>query len=173
MVPPTFAALLAAPVTVAEPDVVGPLAVVPLIAASEPSFEYLYGAPSRTGTSGAAGARRGEGACTTRSSSSSVGSRRTPSGGCGEEGWELMEARTGTRGRDPRPPLGVGDTGFGFSLPAQVAARFLELAKQPTEGLARVGVDHAGPVDDQRRSRLESLELRAALDLVELLALTA
>ena len=44
MVPPTLAALLAAPVTVAEPDVVGPLAVFPLIAASEPSFDDVYGA---------------------------------------------------------------------------------------------------------------------------------
>ena len=44
MVPPTLAALLAALVTVAEPDVVGPLAVFPLIAASEPSFDYVYGA---------------------------------------------------------------------------------------------------------------------------------
>jgi hypothetical protein len=43
MVPPTFAALPAAPVTVAEPDVVGPLPLFALNAASEPSFDYVYG----------------------------------------------------------------------------------------------------------------------------------
>jgi hypothetical protein len=44
MVPPTLAALLAAPVTVASPTSSGPLAVFLLIAASEPSFDSVYGA---------------------------------------------------------------------------------------------------------------------------------
>ena len=39
--PPILAERLAAPVTVAEPDVVGSLAVFPLIAAAAPSMEYV------------------------------------------------------------------------------------------------------------------------------------
>jgi hypothetical protein len=58
-------------------------------------------------------------------------------------------------------------------LSAELSDCVLELAHQPTEGLARVGVDRAGPLDDHPRSRLQPLELRAALDLVELLALPA
>src|SRR5262245_66146732 len=39
--------LLAAPITVAEPDIVGALAVFPLIASASPRLEYLAFAPAR------------------------------------------------------------------------------------------------------------------------------
>ena len=44
---PALADLLAAPVTVAEPDVSGALAVFPLIATAAPKLEYIAFAPAR------------------------------------------------------------------------------------------------------------------------------
>lgn len=40
-IPPTLADRLGAPITVAEPDVIGPLAIFPLITASAPTLEYI------------------------------------------------------------------------------------------------------------------------------------
>lgn len=45
--PTTLAAQLAAPLTVGEPDVVGPLAVFPLITGAEPSVRYVSFAEGR------------------------------------------------------------------------------------------------------------------------------
>jgi hypothetical protein len=45
--PPTLADRLAAPITVAEPDIVGSLAVFPLITASAPTFQYIAFADAR------------------------------------------------------------------------------------------------------------------------------
>src|SRR5262245_2578245 len=59
------------------------------------------------------------------------------------------------------------------ALSGDVAARLLELTHEARERFAGVGVDQAGPVDDQARSRLQALEVGAALDLVELLTVAA
>jgi hypothetical protein len=114
IVRPPPAALLAAPVTVAEPDVVGPLGGLPADRRIRAVVRLrLRGRPRDAGTSGAAGARRGEGArvqpvvraagwqsphTVVEIASGRSRGRRASSGGCGEEGWELMKARTGTRG---------------------------------------------------------------------------
>jgi hypothetical protein len=57
------------------------------------------------------------------------------------------------------------------NLSAKLGGRLLELAHQPTEGLAGVGVDDPHAVHDHPGPRQEPLELRAALNLVETLAL--
>jgi hypothetical protein len=89
----------------------------------------------------------------------------------------VLEAATNLRTASlPRcsAPKSPGEFGARRSpeLGAQVPCRLLELAHEPGEGLTGVSADHARPIDDHPGPRLDSLELRAAPNFVELVALT-